>query len=97
MNSMMAAASICCSPRWPQARAARSTSKGPQPLSAGINDVVRHPIDERDGAVEPMCDGPVDRLEVGGDQVANLFKCHGKPCRNAPWYLKKPQLGLIGP
>ena len=53
--------------------------QGPQALSARIDDVVRHPIDERDGAVEPMFDDPVDRLEIGGDELANLFKCHGRP------------------
>jgi hypothetical protein len=53
--------------------------QGPEPLSAGVNDVVRHPVDEGDGTVETMFDDPIDRVEIGGDKFAYLFKCHGRP------------------
>jgi hypothetical protein len=47
--------------------------KGAQPLASGIYDVAGHLIDQGDLAVETMFDDPVDGLEIGRNQFANLM------------------------
>ena len=47
--------------------------KGAQAFAAGIYNVGRHLVDQRDLAVQTLLDDLVDGLKISGYQTTNLF------------------------